>query len=330
MKILDVSSITDSSEMPLKKGTLQFLQDSYKEIMSYVMTALAGGGDYDPTKVYILFGALNSGSGSTYNITAGAAFFNGEVFAVNAASFTASGANVAVFQIVQTQYTTDADPVTFTDSAVRNVHNIRKLQIIQGATGAELGNYTDAIFLDFKIPAQLNLTVLGNAELSGVYPNLIITASGDPKDTVKMFVGDTTFHFNATGLGVTAAWTGWAIANGQNGTKDLRGRVPMQMTNADSANHGYSNDVKNVAAYNTVGNYGGEEKHLLTTDELPEFVLDIPTSDNGTANGSQQNPAWSDNENVAEGLSHTNAFGGDEPHNNLQPYFVLCFVQKIV
>ena len=135
MRKLDVSSISDSSQMPVKKGTLQFLQDSYTEITKSVMSSLAGGNNYDPAKVYVLYGVINSGIYPVYNIVEGAVFYNGEIFQVDAASFTATGSNVAVCNIVQTQYTTDADPVTFTDASVRNIHNIRKMGISQGASG---------------------------------------------------------------------------------------------------------------------------------------------------------------------------------------------------
>lgn len=178
MKKLDVSSITNASQFPVKKGTLQFLQDSYTEIVRSLTQALVGTG-YDANVVYILYGSRNAAVLPAYNIPAGAAFYQGEIFLIDAASFTPTGTNVAVFEIVQTQYTTDADPVTFTDGAVRSVHNIRKLQIVQGAPGSGVANYSQAFFLNFNIPAQLNLLAAGGAnypgnvvQIVGAYPNL--------------------------------------------------------------------------------------------------------------------------------------------------------------
>ncbi len=178
MKILDISSITDSSEFPLKRGTLQFLQDAHKETLAATIIALIGAA-YSPATVYVLNGVVNSG---TYP------FYNGEVYLVDATTFTALGTNVGVFSIGVTQYTTDADPVTYTDSAIRNVHNIRKIVVSQGASGSTFADYLQAFFLSFAIPAPLNLTaptdLPENADnaiiVSGAYPNIKIYTPTPP------------------------------------------------------------------------------------------------------------------------------------------------------
>jgi len=179
MKQLSISAITDSSRFPVKKGTLQFLQDAYTEITAATIKALIGP-SYSTSVIYVLSGVINSATAPTYTISAGAIFYNGEVFMFDAASFTATGTDVGVFSIIQTQYTTDADPVTFTDSTVRNIHNIRKMQLSAGASGSGLANYSQAFFLSFSIPAQFNLTApttspyTGNqVQLIGSYPNII-------------------------------------------------------------------------------------------------------------------------------------------------------------
>jgi hypothetical protein len=177
MKILDITSITNSSQMPLKKGSLQFLQDSYREIVQAVMQALIGVG-YDPAVVYVLYGCVNSSTAPIFNVSSGAVFYAGRVYFFNAASFTSSQA--AVLSIVQTQYTTDADPVTFTDTAVRNIHNIFSMQVSDGVSGSTIANYSQLFFLNFSIPQLLNLTAptsgagfVGNVlKLTGAYPNI--------------------------------------------------------------------------------------------------------------------------------------------------------------
>ena len=88
MRKLDVSSITDVSEMPVKQGTLQFLQDSYAEILGAIVQALLSP-SYNPATVYVLFGVSNSGSGLFYNITNGVVFYQGEIFLVDAATIEA-------------------------------------------------------------------------------------------------------------------------------------------------------------------------------------------------------------------------------------------------
>jgi hypothetical protein len=185
MKILDITSITNSSQMPLKKGSLQFLQDSYREIVQAVMQALIGVG-YDPNVVYVLYGCVNSSTAPVFNVSSGAVFYAGRVYFFNAASFTS--AQAAVLSIVQTQYTTDADPVTFTDTAVRNIHNIFSMQVADGVSGSTIANFAQLFYLNFSIPQLLNLTAptsgtgfTGNVvQLSGAYPNIKVFVPTPP------------------------------------------------------------------------------------------------------------------------------------------------------
>lgn len=181
MNVLDTSSITDASEFPVKQGTLVFLQQAYTQIVAAAMQALLSP-SYNPSTVYVLFGVVNSGTGAFYNITAGAVFYQGEIFLVPAASFTATGSNVGVFKIDTTQFTTNADPVTFTDMTVRNVHNIRQVLVVQGASGSGIADYSSRSICSFVIPKQLNLTAdpaSGNQlSVGGIYPNLTLLVPG--------------------------------------------------------------------------------------------------------------------------------------------------------
>ncbi len=146
MKTLNVTPITDTARMPIKKGTLQFLQDAHIENVSDIMSALRGTNVYSLNPV-VLWGCVNSGSGLTYNISEGAVIFLGTIYKVDAAAFTASFGQTAVFNVVLTQYTTDADPVTFTDSNNYNVHDIRKIAISAGTSG--LYDYSNFEFYNF-------------------------------------------------------------------------------------------------------------------------------------------------------------------------------------
>ena len=167
MRKLDVSSITDVSQMKIKQGTLQFLQDANAEAFASILIGLIGS-SYNPATVYIIYGCQNSSGGSVYTISAGAAFYAGEIFLVPAQAFTVTGSDVPVFTILITQYLINADPVTFSDATVRNVHNIRQLLIAAAAAGSGIANYSAASFLDFTIPAQVSL---GGAGVTGAYPN---------------------------------------------------------------------------------------------------------------------------------------------------------------
>jgi microcystin-dependent protein len=75
------------------------------------------------------------------------------------------------------------------------------------------------------------------------------------------WAGNTTDKFDTTGKGRPGTdWCGWAICNGQNGTPNMVGRVPMMATNIAGAipPSGYN------FPYNTTG---GEYAHTLTGPE---------------------------------------------------------------
>ena len=200
MKKLVIDSISDSAQMPIKKGTLQFLQDAnYEALQSIVLAAI--GSSYDPTKVYVLYGCINSGSGNSYTITAGAVFYAGEIYLVDAASFTASGSNVGVFSIAITQYTNNADPVTFADTTIQNVHNIRKMLISAGASGSTIGDYSARSPFSFFVPPQLILTGAGIASISGSYPNIKITVPQSINSNPALFAGSVMVGNVAGGTG---------------------------------------------------------------------------------------------------------------------------------
>jgi len=134
MRILDTSSITDTTGFPVKSGTLQHIQLAYKETLAALANLLVGSAD--STNFYILWGCVNTGTGLNYVISAGAIYYNGEIFLVDGFTFTATSGQVAVGTITVTSFTTNADPVTFTDNTARNVHNIRKIVFASGASGS--------------------------------------------------------------------------------------------------------------------------------------------------------------------------------------------------
>jgi len=134
MKILDNSDITNTAQLPIKKGTIAFLQDSHKETIISLFKAMVGSTYYVLTP-YVLFGLEDSGSGLSHNISGGAIVILGEIFQVDAVAFTSASGEVPYLNFIVDQYTTDADPVTFTDLSVHDVHNIRKYEIVSATSG---------------------------------------------------------------------------------------------------------------------------------------------------------------------------------------------------
>lgn len=163
-RILDITPISDSAQMPVKKGTLQFLQDAHKISLNQALIAQVGD-SFNGLSCYVLYGCKNTGSYPNYNISAGAVWCLGEVYEVDAASFAVTGGNVAVVSVVTTQYTTNADPVTFTDASSHNVHNIRKAVIGTGTSGSGISDYADVVFDAVRFP-QATETVIGVSKVA--------------------------------------------------------------------------------------------------------------------------------------------------------------------
>lgn len=100
--------------------------------------------------------------------------------------------------------------------------------------------------------------------------------------------------------------SGWVLCNGSNGTPDLQDRFV-------------------VGAGNTydVGAAGGEATHTLTVAEMPAHSHTY-TSPRSVASVESGNFV----KNTSSGTSSTSTEGLNQPHNNLPPYYALCFIMK--
>jgi microcystin-dependent protein len=100
---------------------------------------------------------------------------------------------------------------------------------------------------------------------------------------------------------------------------DMRGRVPAGV------------DVGQTE-FEELGNNGGETAHTLTASEIPIFDLSHAHSEiTATAtliNGGIEAPAPAALPGIGATGSGGGSIGGDEPHNNLQPYLTLNFIIK--
>jgi hypothetical protein len=113
------------------------------------------------------------------------------------------------------------------------------------------------------------------------------------------------------GLGLpTGERYGWAICNGKNGTIDKRGRVGV----------GYNpTDVD----FSTLGYTGGAKTHTLSVTEIPPHNHTITKSTNDV-DGNTFSPG-----SGTGGVTNSSTTGGGQSHNNMQPYIVTLFIQRI-
>jgi len=201
MKKLDLSSVSSINQFPVKEGTIDFLQFAYQEAITAMGNNFIGGNAVANTG-YVLWGCVNTGSGLNYSISSGAIFYNGEVYLVPAVTFTASAGQVAIANIVITQYTTNADPVLFTDGVSRNVHNIRSINFTAGVSGAGVFDFT-----------QIVQTVVGlkNDIQASLPASYTVTFEQDRASFFSSATSDVTINFDFTnavpGVVVRMKWT---------------------------------------------------------------------------------------------------------------------------
>lgn len=77
--------------------------------------------------------------------------------------------------------------------------------------------------------------------------------------------------------------------------------------------------------FDTIEKTGGEKKHKLTKSEMPSHTH--RTSINMDGNQSMDSYNGYVYTNTAKYYNQSEAAGGDQPHNNLQPYIV-CYMWK--
>lgn len=100
---------------------------------------------------------------------------------------------------------------------------------------------------------------------------------------------------------------------------DLKGRVSVGLDSSDTN-------------FNTIGKTGGEKTHKLTVDEMPSHRHGNPVAINNGGNAAQYRSLFATNAEFWSRNDSNNATastGGDQAHNNLQPYIVLNYIIKI-
>jgi len=156
MKKLLTSNITNTAKMPIRKMTLDHVQESYNEQIRALAIQM-GTDDYPGTPGTtardILFGLQSTTVGSAFTANRGAVYSQGEIFFVDAASFTIGAGEYPIF-VLATTYAT-GDPTEFTDGNTYQIHQIRKLTLVSGTTSTT--NYFDtfSLFSNKTLPTTI-------------------------------------------------------------------------------------------------------------------------------------------------------------------------------
>lgn len=185
--------------MPIKSGTLQFIQEAHKEALNGLIKNIIENPLVDT--IYILSGCVNSGTLPNYDISAGVLYVNGEIFDFDGALFTTTGLQKAYARIETTQYVTNADPVQFTDGVNRNVHNIRKIVIENTITSSGLPEFINFINVgrwkesDTVLQNQINVLKTYTPKNIGFFSGLDVSTSTGSLTTG----GDITLAIATTG-----------------------------------------------------------------------------------------------------------------------------------
>lgn len=120
-----------------------------------------------------------------------------------------------------------------------------------------------------------------------------------------------TANFDASGLGINER-LGWVICNGNNGTRDRGGRVPIQ-----------TNSV-----YPVLGATGGNATVTLSASNIPPLNVLIKKS-SSTSGGTADNFVCNINNNAGQTNLIANSGSSNTPVSVLQPYIVTLFIMKL-
>jgi len=179
MRKLDLQYVVAGITMDIKGGTYKHLQLAYQEALD----ALVRGNVNDATQPIIIYGCKDTDVDPFYlDLTAGAIYYDGEIFLVDAQGVSRTALQRFNASIATTYYTaTDADPVIFSNSTTHNVHQIRKIVFTAGSIGGGLFQFEDLQPFTRK---QWVTETLTNADLKASAGETLTIGAATSKDIV--------------------------------------------------------------------------------------------------------------------------------------------------
>jgi hypothetical protein len=135
-KIKTTDIVAGVRAMGAVKSTLDHLQEAFQDVFTDLIKGLIN----QQSGATVLYGCVDSdGSATAWNISAGAIYYDGEVYTIPAFIGT-HVSQVPVLGIVTTHRT--GDPIKFSDNNNYNVHEIRTMFWSLGASGSGLADFS--------------------------------------------------------------------------------------------------------------------------------------------------------------------------------------------
>jgi microcystin-dependent protein len=175
------------------------------------------------------------------------------------------------------------------------------------------------------------LPVYTSSTKTFVYPNLAFTTGGVLWNNAGAFTTSKYRVLDSTGKIIHTNNNVGSVSLVAFNTPDMRGRFALGINT--SALGEIEADTANTSAISgiySLGSEGGEEKHTLTTAEMPSHEHIIYGQDNDAqANGYTSDEVAQVQNPVVGGFTRlTSATGGNASHNNMPPYLAVRYIIK--
>ncbi|RFM32269.1 phage baseplate protein [Chitinophaga silvisoli] len=280
-----IEQLTNLGGFPMTQYTLDFMQSSYHDSLAGISRLIGSG--------VIVSGMEEVGN----NVADGWISYEGELLPF------IGGPKQSTWIIEEI-----TESRRFADQITRNVYFTRRARFASG--GIDYGNLQ-------RIETLLSLRdTIANMKASFTQQLNSLWKKGDiiEVDCDATYISA---NFTNTGLGINER-DGWAICNGNNGTKNRMGRFPV----------GYD---PSRTDYSPVGKTGGAETITLTESQMPKHTHNFSVT--GQQVGSLLTRIYSISEGYFPLAGNYNAgmatAGGDQPHENRPPYIATLYIMKI-
>lgn len=157
MKTLDLSAVTPSVGIIPQKDTVEHITSSYLEGVASLAKSIIPT-SWQTGKLVILHGCVDTGTPPTRTLSAGAVYYNGEVYQVPAASFTTTGLQIGIWTLQDVNTGTESK---LTDGS--DVHILVNNKFVFAAGEVGTGTFNEGEEINTRINSESNYASLFSA-----------------------------------------------------------------------------------------------------------------------------------------------------------------------